>query len=104
MRKKRLLWLALIVCVLVPLMAACGTNLSTSTSNLAAPVATVPPGESLYVLDGYTPTGGSSGAQHIVAFHPNSASSTAQVTLPAGPTSLDHHMIYVATPFNGQTT
>ena len=104
MRKKEFLWLTLIVAVLVPLLAACGTSLSTSTSNTAAPAATVPPGESLYVLDGYTPIGSNNGAQHIVAFHPNSANSTAQITLPAGPTSLDHRMIYVATPNNGQTT
>lgn len=100
MRTKKLLWLALIVSVIVPLMAACGTDTFT---HIAAPVATVPAGESLYVLDGYAPTG-SNGAQQIVAFSPNGANPAAQVTLPAGPASLDHQTTYVATPRNGQTT
>lgn len=101
MSKKGFFWLTLIAAILVPLVAACGTLNSGSTGTLA-PLATVPAGENLYVLDGYTPLTGTN-EQQIVAFHPDSMTPAAFATLPAGPTSLDHRFVYIATPQNGQT-
>jgi len=112
MRKKSLFWLTLTLSALLTLIAACGTGTSTSnpttaqhtSSNVAHPVATVPAGEDLYVLDGYTPFGSSPATQQIVAFHPGSTNPATLVTLPAGLTSQDHQRLYTATAANGQTT
>src|SRR5438128_9401422 len=106
MQKKSILWLMVTLSALLTLAAACGTN--TITSNKATTVATkatrVPPGENIYVLDGYTPLGSASYAQQIVAVHPASANPSSLLSLPAGLSSQDHQRLYTATPANGQTT
>jgi len=105
MRKKSTLGLMLLLSALLTFMAACGTNSTTSsTSTPHAPQATVPTGENIYVLDGYTALGSTGVGQHIVAFHPGGANPTALVSLPAGLTSLDHQRLYTATAQNGRTT
>src|SRR5437588_5175228 len=101
MQKKSIFWLPLILSVLVSLVAACGSNTPGGNSST---VATVPPGENIYVLDGYTPQGATSSGQRIVVFHPASANPGPLLTLPAGLTSQDHQRLYTATPHNGQTT
>jgi len=96
MPKKSFVWLTLMLCMLLPLAAACGSNAATSNT------LTLPSGERIYVLDGYTPQGAASVTQHIVAFHPGSASPA--YTLPAGLTSMDHRLLFVANARAGQTT
>ena len=98
MPKKSLLWLAVMLSVLLPLAAACGLDSSSSTGQAT----TVPAGENLYVLDGYAPQGTSSVEQHIVVFHPGSAS--VAMMLPDGLTSLDHHLLVTATAQGISTT
>jgi hypothetical protein len=72
MQKKSALRLIVTLSALLSLLAACSTN--TTTNNTTTTVApTVPPGENIYVLDGYTPLGSASYAQQIVAVHPASA-------------------------------
>ena len=100
MRKKSFVWLAMMLCMLLPLVAACGS--STSTNTKPATNAKLPAGENIYVLDGYTPQGATSAGQRIVAFHPGNANPT--YTLPAGLTSLDHRLLIVAQAKAGQTT
>ncbi len=126
MQKRSVIWLTLPLSVLLTLIIACGPtpprpNPTTSTgvmerslrsayqflapTNVTHPVATVPPGENLYVLDGYTPLGANStDGQQIVAFHPGSANPATLVTLPTGLTSQDHQRLYTATARDGQTT
>jgi len=96
MPKKSFVWLTMMLCMLLPLVAACGSSLSTNTSPGTGPAvsATLPAGENIYVLDGYTPQGVANVGQSIVAFHPGSANAT--YTLPAGLTSMDHHLLVVA--------
>jgi len=96
MPKKTFVWLTMMLCMLLPLVAACGSSLSTNTSPGTGPAvsATLPAGENIYVLDGYTPQGVANVGQSIVAFHPGSANAT--YTLPAGLTSMDHHLLVVA--------
>lgn len=98
MRKKSVVWLAMMLCMLLPLVAACGSNTNTGTATNAK----LPAGENIYVLDGYTPQGATSAGQRIVAFHPGNTSAT--YTLPAGLTSLDHHLLIAAQVKAGQTT
>ncbi|HEU0000916.1 MAG TPA: hypothetical protein VFQ36_08465 [Ktedonobacteraceae bacterium] len=98
MRKKSFVWPAMVLCMLLPLVAACGSNTNTSPASNAK----LPAGENLYVLDGYTPQGATSVGQQIVAFHPGNAHPT--YTLPAGLTSMDHHLLIVAQANAGQTT
>lgn len=101
MRKSSTRWPLLLLCVFLAFAAvACGTN--TPFSNTTA-VPTVPPGENIYVLDGYSLQGNSDIGRHIVAFHPGSANPTALISLPSGLTSLDHRTLYTAVPQNGQT-
>jgi len=88
MLKKSTFWLTLMLSMLLPLVAACGSNSSPGTT--PASVSTLPSGENVYVLDGYAPQGAAGTAQHIVAFHPGSANPTSLITLPAGLTSMDH--------------
>ncbi len=102
MSKKPTSWLIVMLSMLLPLVAACGTSASTGTS--PSIVATVPHGENLYVLDGYTPMGTNGNSQQIVAFHPGSSKPTALVTLPVGLTSMDHQTLYTATSHGSQTT
>lgn len=68
-----------------------------------ASVASVPTGESLYVIDGYSQTNNSSAGQRIVAFQPTNAKTASSVTLPVGLTSLDHKRLYTAIVGQGQT-
>ncbi|HLX57500.1 MAG TPA: hypothetical protein VKR83_10775 [Ktedonobacteraceae bacterium] len=97
MPKKSLVWLTtFMLCMLLPLFAACGSNASPATN------ATLPAGENIYVLDGYTPQGATNISQHIVAFHPGN--SNAALTLPAGLTTMDHRLLIVATAQANQTT
>src|SRR5437868_6035363 len=87
MQKKSALWLTLMLSVLLALVTACGSNTPISKSTA---VPTVPSGENIYVLDGYTPLGSLGTGQQIVAFHPGSANPATLVSLPAGLTSLNH--------------
>ena len=103
MQKKSALRLIVTLSALLSLLAACSTN--TTTNNTTTTVAsTVPPGENIYVLDGYTPLGSASYAQQIVAVHPASANPSSLLSLPAGLSSQDHQRLYTANPANGQTT
>jgi DNA-binding beta-propeller fold protein YncE len=102
MLKKSTFWLTLMLSTLLPLVAACGSNSSPGTT--PASVSTLPPGENVYVLDGYAPQGIARTAQHIVAFHPGSENPTSLITLPAGLTSMNHQYLYATTVKNGQTT
>ncbi len=102
MPKKSTSWLIVMLSMLLPLVAACGTGASTGTS--LSGMVTVPHGENLYVLDGYSPLGTNSSGQQIVAFHPGSANPAALLTLPVGLTSMDHRTLYMATAKGGQTT
>ncbi len=103
MQKKSALWLMVTLSALLTLLAACGTN-TTTTGKTTTIAATVPPGENIYVLDGYNPLGSVPNGQQIVAIHPSSANPTRSISLPAGPNSQDHQRLYVATPANGRTT
>ncbi len=96
MQKKPIIWLAILLSLLLPLLAACGAQPPSS------PQGSVSPGELLHVLDGYNARTASSG-QRIVAFHPG-ANASALTTLPAGLTSQDHQRLYVATPQGTQTS
>ncbi len=100
MQKRPPIWLTLLLCLLLPAMAACGAQ----PSSPKTPPVSVAPGEMLYVLDGYSASGApSAGNQRLLAFHPGAGSASAQVSLPAGLTSLDHQRLYVATPQGTQT-
>jgi len=80
MQKKSALWLILTLSTLLSLLAACGTN--TTVSNSTTTVApTVPPGENIYVLDGYNLIGSASHRQQIVSIHPANANPTKSVVL-----------------------
>jgi hypothetical protein len=100
MTKKSFVWLTMMLCMLLPLVAACGSGTPTSTS--PATKVALPAGENIYVLDGYAPQGVANIDQHIIAFHPGNAQPT--YTLPAGLTSMDHHLLIVAQAQAGQTT
>ena len=99
MRKKSTHRLLMLLCIsLAFVAAACGTN--TSSTNT-----TLPTGEKLYVLDGYSaqnsfPTYPNNTSQHFVALHPGATATTA---LPTGLTSIDHLRLYTAVPLNGET-
>ncbi len=97
MRKKPIIWLAFLLGLLLPVMAGCGAQ-PTSTQK---PHVSTSPGELLHVLDGYN-AGTTSAQQNIVAFHPG-AHTNAITRLPAGLTSQDHQRLYVATPQGNQT-
>ena len=96
MPKKPIIWLAIMLSLLLPFVAACSAHTPASQ----AP-GTASPGEVLHVLDGYSANGASVN-QRIVAFHPGSSSALA--SLPAGLTSQDHQRLYVAAPQGNQTS
>src|SRR5579859_7722253 len=104
MAKKSSVWLTLMLCMLLPLVAACGSGtLSTSTDTSTSRPAKIAlsPGENMYVLDGYAPQGVTNADQHIVVFHPGDVQPA--YTLPAGLTSLDHRLL-IATQFRASQT
>src|SRR5258708_8556912 len=96
MPRKAKFWLTLMLSMLLFLLAACGQGSSTNIS--PSSTATGPSGESLYVLDGYTPMGTNSAGQQIIAFHPGSSSPNALVTLPPPFTSIAPRTTYSSTP------
>ena len=102
MPKKPFVWLTVMLSMLLPLVAACGSTPSTSTNTSHA--TTPPGGENLYVLDGYTPTVQSSNSveQHIIVFHPGSTNPA--MTLPLGLTSMDHQRLFATQVQKNQTT
>lgn len=102
MPKKSVVWLTMVLCTLLPLVAACGSGLPISTSTNPATKVVPPVGENIYVLDGYAPQGVTNADQQIVAFHPGNANPT--YMLPAGLTSIDHRLLIVAKARTGQTT
>jgi DNA-binding beta-propeller fold protein YncE len=102
MLKKSTFWLTLMLGMLLPLVTACGSKTSPVTTSPG--VSTLPPGENVYVLDGYAPQGIAGTSQHILAFHPGSTNPTSLISLPTGLTSMDHQKLYVATAKGGQTT
>src|SRR5260370_10726218 len=105
MEKEAEFWLKMMLNMLISLLVACGPGPSTGTAPSSRTSATkLPPGENLYVLDGYTSPGTTSTAQQIIAFHPGSPSPNKLLTLPAGLTSMDHRSLYIAASQGGQTT
>lgn len=105
MTKKLFVWLTVMLCMLLPLVAACGAESPATGTNANTSQATkiaLPPGENMYVLDGYAPQGVTNANQHIVAFHPGNSQPT--YMLPAGLTSMDHNLLIVAHAQAGQTT
>jgi DNA-binding beta-propeller fold protein YncE len=105
MPKKTTFWLTMMLSMLLSLLIACGPGPSTGTAPSSRTSATkLPPGENLYVLDGYTSAGTTSTAQQIIVFHPGSPSPNKLLTLPAGLTSMDHRSLYIAASQGGQTT
>jgi hypothetical protein len=105
MPKKTTFWLTMMLSMLLSLLVACGPGPSTGTAPSSHTSATeLPPGENLYVLDGYTSAGTMSTGQQIIAFHSGSPSPNKLLTLPAGLTSMDHRSLYMAASQGGQTT
>ena len=105
MAKKSSVWLIVMLCMLLPLVAACGANSPATGTNANTGQATktaLSPGENLYVLDGYTPQGVTNADQRIVAFHPGNLQPA--YTLPAGLTSMDHRLLIATRSQVGQTT
>src|SRR5260370_18166342 len=105
MPKKTTFWLTMMLSMLLSLLVACGPGPSTGTAPSSHTSATeLPPGENLYVLDGYSSPGTTSTAQQIIAFHPGSPSPHKLLTLPARLTSMDHRSLYIPASQGGQTT
>ena len=103
MPKKPFVWLTVILSMLLlPLVAACGSNPSTSTNTTHATM--LPSGENLYVLDGYAPMVQfpNSVEQHIIVFHPGNTNPA--MTLPLGLTSMNHQRLIATRVKNNQTT
>src|SRR5258707_73813 len=96
MKKRLLAWPALVLSLLLPFMAACGSALPRQSNSTNQVVRSV--GNELYVLDSYTAAGQSSGTRHIVALPVGTANPVARVTLPAGLTDLKHQRVYLASP------
>jgi hypothetical protein len=102
MKKRICAGFALILCLLVPLLAACAGGPSPRSGNSQQVV--VREGNELYVLDSYADAGQSSGSQHIVVLPLGTAKPTARLMLPAGLTDLKHQQLYVASPLSGGRT
>ncbi|HEY0753455.1 MAG TPA: hypothetical protein VGD98_05790 [Ktedonobacteraceae bacterium] len=98
MKKRLLAWPGLLLCLLLPLMAACGNNFPQQSNNASTHQAETTVNNELYVLDSYTGFGQSAGTRHIVALPVGTANSTARLTLPAGLTDLKHQWLYFASP------
>lgn len=80
-------------------LVSCGQT--AVTNNAAKHAVTIPPGETLYLVD--SASGGY--GQHLVAVQPTSATPTALMALPAGLAAPDHSVLYTATPnTSGGTT
>lgn len=97
MRKRSTFWLTAFIGILLTLVAACGPG---SQANNNTNTAAIPQGESLYILDGYTPT---NAGQRIITLHPGNHSSQTSMTLPAGLFSRDHQRVYTAISQGRQT-
>jgi DNA-binding beta-propeller fold protein YncE len=95
-------WRAIILSLFLPALVACGAQ-SAATPQTKT---TAPPGETLYVLDGYAATGApDTSPRHILAVHPTgNGAAQALATLPAGLTTLDHQRLYTAVPKSDGTT
>ena len=102
MKKRICAGFALILCLLVPLLAACAGGPSPRSGNSQQVV--VREGNELYVLDSYADAGQSSGSQHIVVLPLGTAKPTARLMLPTGLTDLKHQQLYVASPLSGGRT
>ena len=105
MPKKTTFWLTVMLSMLLSLLVACGPGSSTGTApsnRTSAPKP--PPGENLYVLDGYTSAGTTGTAQQIITVHPGGPGPKKLLTLPTGLTSMDHRSLYIAASRGGQTT
>lgn len=107
MTKKSSVCLTVMLCLLLPLVAACGagsfaTGTNTNTSTDQPKKIALSPGENMYVLDGYAPQGVTNANQRIVVFHPGDVQPA--YTLPAGLTSLDHRLLIATQTHAGQTT
>lgn len=105
MNKRLLASFVLLASLLLPLLAACGSDLpqqdGKSNSSQLAPIV----GGGLYVLDHYASGGQIVGSQHIVALQMGNAHPAARLTLPVGLTDLKHQWLYVASPASsGHTT
>lgn len=105
MRNRSTLWpvvaLALVLTVL-PVLAACGRSGATTTTSRQS--ATLPPGETLYLVSSASARSGSAG-QRLIAMQPASATPAALLTLPAGLISPDHRALFAASPAgSGDTT
>jgi DNA-binding beta-propeller fold protein YncE len=98
MKKRLLVWPALIVSLLLPLMAACGSGLPQQSGSTNQVVRSA--GNELYVLDSYTNAEQSSAARHIVALPMGTANPVPRFTLPAGLTDLKHQWVYLASPLS----
>ncbi|MFL5628837.1 MAG: YncE family protein, partial [Ktedonobacteraceae bacterium] len=92
MKKRLFVWPGLILCLLIPLVASCGSG-SPQQSGNSNPN---PAGGELYVLDNYSSVGQQEVAQHIVALPVGTANPAARLTLPAGLTDLKHQWVYIA--------
>src|SRR5260370_7921866 len=105
MEKEAEFWLKMMLNMLISVLVDCGPCHATGIGRWRRTSASkLPPGENLYVLDGYTSPGTTSTAQQIIAFHPGSPSPNKLLTLPAGLTSMDHRSLYIAASQGGQTT
>src|SRR5947209_4012553 len=98
MKKRSLVWLALLLSLLLPLVTACADSLPQEGSN-SLPAAR-PAGNELYVLDNYPSVGHKQLPQHLVALPTGATNPTAQLTLPAGLTDLKHQRLYLANPLS----
>lgn len=98
MQEKSKLWLMFVLTILLPLVGACASTLSTTNTG-SVPVV----GENLYVLNNYA-AGNMNAGQNVIVINPAKGDTGLPMTFPAGLTSQDHQRLYTATTRNGQTT